>query len=74
MQATSTVQPDTLPRHEPVLEAERILMMDFTSTQAQSKEVAPPARCEGGQTEATVAKPLSASHPLTTDGVVKMYR
>jgi hypothetical protein len=36
-------------------------MVDFTSTQAQAKEVAPPA------------KPLSASPLLTTSGVDKMY-
>jgi hypothetical protein len=35
--------------------------------------VALPANCEGGQDEATVAKPLSASLPLTVDGVDKMY-
>jgi hypothetical protein len=33
-------------------------MVDFTSTKAQAKEVAPPARCEGGQDEAIIAKPL----------------
>jgi hypothetical protein len=49
-------------------------MVDFVSTQAQAKEVAPPASREGGQDEATAAKPLSASHLLTTDGVDKMYR
>jgi hypothetical protein len=47
--------------------------MDFTSTQAQDKEVAPPASREGDQTEAVAAKPLSASPPLTTDRVDKMY-
>jgi hypothetical protein len=35
--------------------------------------VAPPARREGGQDEATVTKPLSASPPLTIDRVDKMY-
>jgi hypothetical protein len=49
-------------------------MMDFTSTQARAKEVAPPASREEGQTEAAAAKPLSASPPLTFDGVGKMYR
>jgi hypothetical protein len=48
-------------------------MMDFASTQARAKEVAPPASHEGGQTEAVVAKPLSASPLLTTDTMDKMY-
>jgi hypothetical protein len=33
-QTAITVQPDALPRCEPVLETERIRMVDFTSTQA----------------------------------------
>jgi hypothetical protein len=45
-------------------------MMDFTSIQAQAKEVAPSASREGGQTEATATRPLSPS-PLTTDGVTR---
>jgi hypothetical protein len=52
-------------------------MVDFASTQAQAKEVAPPASCEGGgggQDEATIAKLLNVSPPLTVDGVDKMYR
>jgi hypothetical protein len=40
-------------------------MMDFTSIQAQPKEVAPSASREGGQTEATATRPLSPS-PLHT--------
>jgi hypothetical protein len=48
-------------------------MVDFASTQARAKEVAPQAGCEGGQTEAIVAKPLSASRPLTANGVDKMH-
>jgi hypothetical protein len=32
---------DALPRRRPTLEMERILMVDFTSTQAQAKELAP---------------------------------
>jgi hypothetical protein len=48
-------------------------MVDFTSTQAQAKKVAPPASREGGQMEATAAKPLSVSPSLTTDRVDKMY-
>jgi hypothetical protein len=33
-QTAIAVQPDALPRCEPVLETERIRMVDFTSTQA----------------------------------------
>jgi hypothetical protein len=40
-----------------MLEAERILVVDFASTQAQTKEVAPSASSEGSQTEAAAAKP-----------------
>jgi hypothetical protein len=62
-----------LPWHEPKLDVERILMVDFASTQAQAKEVAPSANREGDQTEAAVAKPPSTSPPLITNGVDKMY-
>jgi hypothetical protein len=48
-------------------------MVNFASTQAQDKEVAPPTSHEGGQAEATAIKPPSASPPLTTNGVDKMY-
>jgi hypothetical protein len=48
--------------------------VDFDSTQAQAEEVAPPASREGGQAEAAMAKPLSASPPLTDNRVDKMYR
>jgi hypothetical protein len=48
-------------------------MMDFGSTEARAKEVAPPATREGGHMEAAAAKPLSASPLLTADGVDKMY-
>jgi hypothetical protein len=47
-QVATMVPSHASPRHEPTLEAERILMVDFTSTQAQAKEVAPPASREGG--------------------------
>jgi hypothetical protein len=47
-QAATTVQLHVSPQHESTLEAERILMMDFASTQAWAKEVAPPASHEGG--------------------------
>jgi hypothetical protein len=72
-QAATMVQPHAPPRHEPMLEMERILMVDFTSTQAQAKEEAPPASREEGQVEVTAAKPMSAAPPLTTDGVNNMY-
>jgi hypothetical protein len=48
--------------------------VDFTSTQARAKEVAPSASREGNPTEAAVAKPPSTSPPLSIDGVHKMYR
>jgi hypothetical protein len=61
------------PRHDLVLRAERILMVDVASTQARAKGVAPFASREGGQTEAGAAKPMSASPLPTADGVDKMY-
>jgi hypothetical protein len=61
------------PRRKPTTEEERILMVDFASTQTQAEEVAPPASCEEGHAEAAMAKPLSASPLLTADGVDKMY-
>jgi hypothetical protein len=60
-------------KSKPALEAQMIPMVDFTSTQAHAKEVAPPTSREGGQAKAAVAKPPSASPPLTTDEVDKMY-
>jgi hypothetical protein len=57
------VQPHASPRCEPTLEAERILMVDFTSTQAQGKEVAPPISHERGQAKDAVVKP-SSSPPM----------
>jgi hypothetical protein len=42
-QAATVVQSHVPPRHEPALEAERIQMVDFASTQARGKEVASPA-------------------------------
>jgi hypothetical protein len=38
-------------------------MVDYASTQAQTKGVAPSASREGSQAEAAVAKPLNASSP-----------
>jgi hypothetical protein len=67
------VQSHAPSRREPTLMAERILMVDFASTQDQAKEVAPPASRKGEQANAAAAKPLSTSPPLTTDGMDKMY-
>jgi hypothetical protein len=39
-QTATTVQPYAPPRHEPVLKTERILIVDVTSTQAQTKDLA----------------------------------
>jgi hypothetical protein len=49
-------------------------MVDFTSTQAQAKELAPLVRQGEAQAEATVAKTLATSPPLTADGVDRMFR
>jgi hypothetical protein len=62
-------------RHEPTLEKERILMVDFTATQSWAKAAAPSANHGGGgQTGATAIKTLSALPSPTVDGVDKMYR
>jgi hypothetical protein len=58
---------------EPAPEVERILVVDFTATQAQAKEVAPSANREGGQTGAAVTKTSSALPSPTVDGVDRMY-
>jgi hypothetical protein len=50
-----------------------ILMVDFTSTQAQAKELAPPASRGVAQSEAAVTKHWSASPPLSANGVDRMY-
>jgi hypothetical protein len=63
-----------LPWHETAFEVERILMVDFASTDARANEVAPSASHEGGQTEAAVAKPMHTSPPPTADGVDRLYR
>jgi hypothetical protein len=47
--AATTVQMHTPPWREPALKAERILMVDFASTQDHAKEVAPPASHEGAR-------------------------
>jgi hypothetical protein len=43
----TTVQPLAPLRHEPVLVADRILMVNLASTQAPTKEVAPPINGKG---------------------------
>jgi hypothetical protein len=48
-------------------------MVDFTSTQAWSKGVAPSASREGGQTKAVAVEPLNASPPPPADGVDRLY-
>jgi hypothetical protein len=72
-QAATVAQPLMSPRHEPTLEVERVLMVDFTSTQARANKVAPFASHEGGQTKAAATKPPSTSPPLTANRVDKMY-
>jgi hypothetical protein len=49
-------------------------MVDFASTQARAKGVAPCANHEVGQTKAALAKPQNASPPPTADGVDMIYR
>jgi hypothetical protein len=39
-QTATSIQPNALPQREPVLEMERIILVDFTPTQAQGKELA----------------------------------
>jgi hypothetical protein len=56
-----------------MLETERILMVDFTPTQDQAKEVAPPVHRGEAQAEAAVSKSLSMLPPLTVDRVDRMY-
>jgi hypothetical protein len=68
------VQPDAPPQHEPVLKTERILMVDFTSTQAMAMELAPPVHRGEAQSEGVVDKSPSTPPPLIADGVDRMYR
>jgi hypothetical protein len=49
-------------------------MVDFTSTQAQAKELAPPASRGEAQSEVAATKYQSVSPLLTADGVDRMYR
>jgi hypothetical protein len=72
-QAIVAAQPHEPSRHEPVLEVERILIVDFTTTQARAKGAALSANREGGQTETAVAKPPNALPPPFADGVDRLY-
>jgi hypothetical protein len=49
-------------------------MVDFTSTQAQTEELAPLVGQGEAQVETVVAKSPGASPPLTADEVDRMYR
>jgi hypothetical protein len=56
-----------------MVKMEWILLVDFTPTQAQAKELAPPI-CRGeAQDEAAIAKSPSTPPPLPADGVDRMY-
>jgi hypothetical protein len=72
-QATTVDMPHKSPWHEPALETERILMVDFASTHARTKEVAPSVSHEGGQAEVAVAKLLNTSPAPTINGVDRLY-
>jgi hypothetical protein len=65
--------PLTPPWREPAPEAERILMVDFTATQARAKGAAPSANSEGGQTGAAATKTPSVLPSPTTDREDRMY-
>jgi hypothetical protein len=72
-QAAAAARPHEQLQHKPMLEAERILMVDFVATQAQAKGAAPSANDEGGQTEAAADRPPIDLPPPATDGVDRMY-
>jgi hypothetical protein len=72
-QATVMAQLHEPLRHEPALEAERILMVDLAATQAQDKGAAPSANCEGDQTEGATAKHLNMPPPFSANGVDRLY-
>jgi hypothetical protein len=55
-------------------EAERILMVDFTATQARAKGATPSANREGGHTGAMATKTRSALLSPTANGVDMTYR
>jgi hypothetical protein len=69
--AITAVWPDAPPSCESILGTERVLMLDFTSTQALAKELAPPICQREARAKANSA---STSPPLTADGLDRMYR
>jgi hypothetical protein len=60
------------PQHEPLVE-ERILMMDYATTQAQSGVIST-LRHRRSLPEATMAKAMSFSPPPTADELDRLYR
>jgi hypothetical protein len=60
-------------QHEPLVE-ERILVMNYATTQAQPKGVSSMPHRRWGLAEATLAKAMSFSPPPTVDEVDKLYR
>jgi hypothetical protein len=60
-------------RHEPVLEVERMIMVDLATTQAQTKGASPFVNRKESQTEAIMAKPLNMLLPPPADRVDKLY-
>jgi hypothetical protein len=60
-------------QHEPPAE-ERILVMDYTATQARSEVALPPPCGLGGLAEATVARAMVSSPPPTFNEVNSLYR
>jgi hypothetical protein len=61
------------PQHEPLVE-ERILMMDYATTQAQSEGVISTLRHRHSLAEAIMAKAMSFSPPPTADELDMLYR
>jgi hypothetical protein len=66
-------RPHEPPRHEPVLELERMIMVDLATTQAQTKGASPSINRKESQTEAITAKPLNVLLPPPADRVDKLY-
>jgi hypothetical protein len=73
VQAAAMDRPHGPPWHKPSVKVKRIQMMDFASTLALTKGVAPTASHEEGRTEAAAARPQKASPLPTAVGVDKMY-
>jgi hypothetical protein len=66
-QATVVAQPHESPRHKLMLEAEGILMVDFTSTQAWAKAVLPSPAVRGARPTPLWLSPSTPHlHPLST--------